>query len=309
MLVLRKSGGDSPRSTAALFGLGLIGARLARHLQGLGYDTAAELPFSWGKRQARGRELSDIAACLGAPGPGAQGRQRLDIVWSAGQGGFDMADDQAKRELADFGDVLDLAADMAKNPAQRAVRVHLLSSAGGLFEGQRNVTLSTPPAPKRCYGMLKLRQEQVLSQVAEVARIVYRPSSVYGFSGPGKRMGLIPTLLANGARYQVSTIYGAPDTLRDYVSVQDAAQFMARQVEGAQGGSRTMILASARPTSLSEVLCAVETTLKRKIFIAYRGDASCNTAHITFSPHALPPGWRPCGIDVGIRTLWNFFCH
>jgi len=309
MLVLHKPGGGSPGSVAALFGLGLIGARLARRLQGLGYATAAELPFSWGKRQDRGREVSDIAAGLKAMEQGAAGPRRLDIVWSAGQGGFGMDEEQVRRELADFADVLDLAAGLAQKPAQRAVRVHLLSSAGGLFEGQRNVTVSTPPAPKRCYGMLKLRQEQLLSQVEGVTRIVYRPSSVYGFSGPGKRLGLIPTLLANGARYQVSTIYGAPDTLRDYVSVQDVAQFLARQVDAAPGGSRTMILASARPTSLGEVLCAVETTLKRKMFITYRGDASCNTAHITFSRRTWPRDWRPCGIDVGIRTLWNFFCH
>ncbi|NDY58149.1 NAD-dependent epimerase/dehydratase family protein [Desulfovibrio sulfodismutans] len=309
MLVLRKAGGRSPGAVAALFGLGLIGAGLARRLQGLGYARAAELPFSWGKRQDRGREASDIAAALKAMEQGAAGPMRLDIVWSAGQGGFGMDEEQAGRELADFADMLDLAAGLAGRPEQRTVRVHLLSSAGGLFEGQRNVTLSTPPAPKRCYGLLKLRQEELLSQVADADRIVYRPSSVYGFSGPGRRMGLIPTLLANGARYQVSTIYGAPDTLRDYVSVQDAAQFLARQVDAAQGGSRILLLASARPTSLSEVLSAVETTLKRKIFITYRGDASDNTAHITFSPRALPPDWRPCGIDVGIRTLWNFFCH
>jgi UDP-glucose 4-epimerase len=288
---------------AALFGLGLIGGRVAEALRAHGYVGTASLPFAWGAAGERGRERADIERLLDAlPG-------RLDVVWSAGAGGFGMGESAADREYTDFSDVLGLVRTLAGRRAPGTVRFHLLSSAGGLFEGQRNVAMHTAPAPKRTYGVLKLRQEKLLAGAGELVRIVYRPSSVYGLAGSGRRMGLIPTLLANGARYRVSTIYGAPDTLRDYVSVQDTAQFLARQVEAEQGGSRTMILASARPTSLSEVLCAVETTLKRKIFIAYRGDASCNTAHITFSRRTWPRDWRPEDLETGIRRLWRYYGH
>ena len=38
----------------------------------------------------------------------------------------------------------------------------LVSSAGGLFEGQRNVGDRSQPSPMRPYGFLKLRQEKLL---------------------------------------------------------------------------------------------------------------------------------------------------
>ncbi|KUG27220.1 udp-glucose 4-epimerase [hydrocarbon metagenome] len=303
MLVLCRQEAASPPATAALFGLGLIGGQVAEALCAGGYARAACLPFAWGAAPERPRELADIMALLEAS-PG-----RLDVVWSAGAGGFGMSQAAADRELADFSDVLGLARTLAGRRTPGTVRFHLLSSAGGLFEGQRDVTPHTPPAPKRTYGVLKLRQEELLARAGELVRIVYRPSSVYGLAGPGRRMGLIPTLMANGARYRVSTIFGTPDTLRDYVHVADVARYVARQVGDDQGTSRTLILATARPTSLSEVLAAVERTLNRKIFITYRDDRSRNTAHITFSRKACPPGWRPEGIEIGVRTMWSTFRH
>lgn len=303
MLVLRRPGGTASGSTAALFGLGLIGGQVAEALRAGGYARTACLPFAWGAARERPRELADIMALLeAAPG-------RLDVVWSAGAGGFGMGEAAADLEFADFSDVLGLAGTLAGHRAPGTVRFHLLSSAGGLFEGQRDVTPQTPPVPKRTYGALKLRQEELLARAGELVRIVYRPSSVYGLAGPGRRMGLIPTLMANGARYLVSTIYGAPDTLRDYVHVTDVARYVARQVGEPGGATRTLILATARPTSLSEVLAAVERTLKRKIFITYRADASDNTAHITFSRETWPPDWRPEGIETVVRTMWCTFRH
>jgi UDP-glucose 4-epimerase len=304
MLILhRPPAAARPEATAALFGLGLIGGQAAAALRADGYVPAACPPFAWGPAPGRSREIADITRLLEAS-PG-----RLDVVWSAGAGGFGMGQAAADRECADFSDVLGMARLLAERRAPGTVRFHLLSSAGGLFEGRRDVTPHTPPAPRRAYGVLKLRQEELLARAEGLVRIVYRPSSVYGLAGPGRRMGLIPTLLANGARYRVSTIYGAPDTLRDYVHVADVARYLARQVGEPGGASRTLILAMARPTSLSEVLAAVERTIKRKLFITYRADASDNTAHITFSRETWPPDWRPEGIETVVRTMWCTFRH
>jgi len=153
MLVLCRQEAASPPATAALFGLGLIGGQVAEALCAGGYARAACLPFAWGAAPERPRELADIMALLEAS-PG-----RLDVVWSAGAGGFGMSQAAADRELADFSDVLGLARTLAGRRTPGTVRFHLLSSAGGLFEGPRDATPHTPPAPKRTYGVLNLRQD------------------------------------------------------------------------------------------------------------------------------------------------------
>lgn len=296
-------GPDRPGATAALFGLGLIGGRVAGFLRGAGYAAETGLPFAWGSPPTRSRELADIRTALAAA-PG-----RLDVIWSAGSGGFGMDRAQSDLEFADFSRVLDMARVLAAARPPGRTRFHLLSSAGGLFEGQRHVTPESVPAPRRCYGILKLRQETALAGVAELVRLVYRPSSVYGPAAPGRRMGLIPTLLANGAGYRVSTIYGAPDTLRDYVAASDVARYVAHRAADGNAASETMILAAARPTSLSQVMHAVERTTGRKLYVTYRTDATNNTAHITFSRRTWPRDWRPGDMETGIRRLWRYYGH
>ena len=298
MLVLHRPepGGGA---TAALFGLGLLGGRIAGSLRAAGYAVAAGLPFSWGSPPGRKDELAAIRDVLAAlPG-------RLDVLWSAGKGGFGMDRAQADREYADFCDVLDLSRSLAADRPGGGTRFHLVSSAGGLFEGQRHVTPRSLPAPRRPYGELKLRQERALAAAGELCGLVYRPSSVFGLPRSGGRMGLIPTLLANGARYRVTTIFGAPDTLRDYVTAGDVARYVARRMGEAGGSPGTVILASCRPVSLSGVLAVVERVLARKAFLTYRPDPSDNTAHITFSPETQPPDWRPEGLDTAVRQVWN----
>ena len=58
-------------------------------------------------------------------------------------------------------------------------------------------------------------------------RLIYRPSSVYGFAGPGTRFGLVAALIHNSIRHRTSRIFGNPHTIRDYVLNADVGNSSA----------------------------------------------------------------------------------
>lgn len=312
MLLLAKGGKCNkldPQNVIAFFGLGLIGTHVINHLFYHNYIPVAQLPFTWKDRSSRTQEITDIANCIGNLLEGDQTLETkgppplLDIVWCAGVGGFGMNEAEAKGEFESFLTVLQLATNAVTGCKRPFVRFHLISSGGGLFEGQLGVTLETTPAPKRWYSQLKLRQEHTLLAARNICGFIYRPSSVYGFSAAGKRLGLIPTLLINGSRYQVSTIFGAPDTLRDYIPAHDVGSFIARVLSSDQHYPQIFHLVSGVSRSLSDVKRIVEQAINRKLFVCYRDDSSNNTANISFSPRSLPRNWDPSDIETTIRTM------
>jgi UDP-glucose 4-epimerase len=313
MLLLARNGKDrkfGQHKVVVLFGLGLIGTQVFKHLLHRGYDPVLQLPFTWKDLSLQKQELADITNAVDRllaeadrPLETSGEPPILDVVWCAGVGGFGMKEAEADREFESFQTVLQLAYDATSDRRQPFVRFHLISSGGGLFEGQLGVTLETPPAPRRCYSRLKLRQECTLLAAKDLCGFIYRPSSVYGLSGAGKRLGLIPTLLINGSRYQVSTIFGTPDTLRDYIPAHDVGRFIARVLSSDQHDPETFHLVSGVSRSLADVKKIVEQAVNRKLFVCYREDILNNTANITFSHHSLPDNWEPSGIETSIRTM------
>ena len=250
MLILHNESNDSENtevSVAAIFGVGLIGTHLVRNLYQCNYKAAHRLPFSWQNPSHRKKEKADILNCIRSlvkkniaqnlsrgglyalpsqAGINPATTNRIDFIWSAGKGGFGMKQSDTLREMNSFSEVVEMAIAMLRENPSCLVRFHMLSSAGGLFEGQRNVNTASLPAPRRPYGSLKLSQEKILDDCNGLIRFIYRPTSVYGFAGLNHRLGLIPTLLWNGSKNKVSTIFGAPETLRDYVWADDIGAFM-----------------------------------------------------------------------------------
>ena len=208
------------------------------------------------------------------------------------------------REASLLEEVLDLA-EMAGRRAPRARRaVHLVSSAGGLFEGQLFCDAESAPAPLRPYGEGKLRQEALARACGGAARVhVYRPSSVYGAS-PSGRVGLVTALIGDALRGRTTRIVGRPDTLRDYVHAGDVGRFIARAVMGAEPGAgcETHLLAQGRPAAMSEVIAHVERVLG--LCPSLRFDpAPGNARHMSFRRSALPAGWRQVDLATGIALV------
>ena len=315
MLILHNDGiaeNNQENSIAAVFGVGLIGMHLIQSLYRRSYKFAYKLPFSWGKAVHRLNENSVILNSIrdllktgmNADVPDLNSQCRIDFVWSAGKGGFSMPESEILSEINSFSDVLALAVTVARENPSCMVRFHLLSSAGGLFEGQRNVGGKTAPCAKRPYAVMKLKQEQILESRNDMVQFVYRATSVYGFAGLNRRLGLIPTLLWNGSRNNVSSIFGTPDTLRDYVWAGDVGSFIADKILSKTSESETFILASGKPSSVFEIFRHVEKILNKKLFCHYISDGG-NTEHNTFNITTWPKGWGPSQLETGISKTHN----
>ena len=299
MMLMAWGAGASPHIVVVVGG-GLIGTAAAGALARRGATLRATLPLDWNDRPLQDRQLATLEQQLSrsdAAGPPPP----LALLWSAGRAGFAAGEREVAAELHSFRAVMALAIRLA---ARRPLVFHLVSSAGGLFEGQRQVGAMSAPLPRRPYSRLKQTQEEILLASGLRSRI-YRPSSVYGFVHPGHRIGLVPLLLLNGIRQQPTYINGGMSTLRDFVFAGDVGEFIARSVLAAGGpGASPVILASAKPTSLWEVLHLVESVVGRRLHVSY-SLVPANAEDTTFAASTQPSGWEPGDIAANARRIYR----
>jgi len=223
----------------------------------------------------------------------------VDWIWSAGKAGLLASEEECAREFSFFEAFLDRLFQHRNNCNDR---LHLVSSAGGLYEGQRLVTHQTKPAPTKAYGHLKLRMED--RAVAQFKHChIYRPTSVFGAFKPGHRMGLITTLMVNAYQQKTTLVWGAPSTLRDYVSATDIGQFIGGAVlSETKGNSTTHILASGKPTSTQEIVHLIQAITQKQLYLRFV-DAT-NSADITFAKNNdYSPHWQPENLETTVRHI------
>ncbi len=171
---------EGPETLVAQFGIGLLGSSILRALRVRGQLSEERLPLGWDLcSEQGGAELAAIGTRLEELLDQSSARE-LSVVWSAGRAGFSATPAETEAELASYQAALDWAAALGERVG-RPTSFHLLSSAGGLFEGSGLVTSQSAPAPQRPYGELKLRQEQALGERSLLARI-YRPTTVYCYN-------------------------------------------------------------------------------------------------------------------------------
>ena len=167
-----------------LFGVGLIGSAVLATLE-RGARALRTVPYDWTDAASRRRARPEIASCLS---PEAR---TVSVVWTGGRSGFGSDRDDMARETSLLQEVLELA-DMVRGRAPRARHaIHVMSSAGGLFEGQTFCDAGSTPVPLRPYGEGKLDQERLArAREGEAGVHIFRPSSVYGVSPSGRvRLG------------------------------------------------------------------------------------------------------------------------
>jgi nucleoside-diphosphate-sugar epimerase len=306
MILLDPESDGGPGTAIAIFGAGLLGFSIFESLQMRERRPARELPLHWLTPGMRPSELRTIEEDLRRL---LQTGARLSVLWAAGRAGFLSGDEEIAAELQSFAEVLAMSERLACEYPR--VSFHLVSSAGGLFEGQRHVTLQSQPRPRRPYGHLKLRQEELLRAATSLhTRRIYRVTTAYGYARPRFRAGLVTTLILHGILRTVTPMTGMMDTLRDFVFAGDVASFIAeRMAEDADDGVEIAFLARCRPCSLLEVQRLVEQTLARKLHVSYSAIAE-NAEDITFSPDTAPPRWRPSDIRANIGMIFrDAICH
>lgn len=289
---LDRSGSKATRRKAAVFGLGLIGSAIHSHLISHRKVISARHSFTWQPGPSQTRQLDAIFQLLATP------HGEVDLIWAAGSAGFGAAAEQFLAEHRVFSEVLNKSRELCT--LVNRVRFHLLSSGGGLFEGQTHVSAHSRPRPLRPYGEAKWRlEQQAVAELGQGVCIIYRPSSVYGYAGPDARSGLVSTALNCAFANRTLRIFARPDTIRDYVLTEDIGRFVAQQVFAGVEQSQTYILASGKPTSTFEMMVTLEELIGRKLFVRYESQVE-NALPISFARSALPVDWRVTDLRAGL---------
>ena len=208
-----------------LLGSGVIGSAIEDVLHRYGWVRSRAVSIPWGSPE-RAEILRQWMHAL----PEQAGSQNT-IVWAAGRAGFSADKRACDEELLAFMDAVDAIEHLMRRRGRQSVSLHLVSSAGGLFEGATRVSSDTPVVPRRPYGLLKLEQEQrALAMSDAIPVTIHRVSTVYGCPKPGHRVGLIGELIRNGLDRRPTSIYGAMDTLRDYVGNDQIGRHIATSI-------------------------------------------------------------------------------
>jgi nucleoside-diphosphate-sugar epimerase len=303
ILTVRPGPQAGESAIVALFGVGLVGGAVLNALHRRNLDLEADIGLSWGDPRKRSADLDYATQTLSELAAAHGTIRRIDVVWAAGRAGFGAVREELALEIQALEDVIDWTRGLRVGLGNALFDFHMLSSAGGLFEGQRFVDGKSVPRPSRPYGEAKLAQEQLVADLRrDMTAHIYRPSSVYGFSGVGGRAGLLNTLLDNAAKHVPSRIFGGLDTVRDYVLSSDIGKFIVRQINKPVLASETFLLASGKPTSVGEMLHIASKVIGRSLYLKLDVQPS-NANHITYRKCAMPDGWQPTDLETGIRQV------
>ena len=225
---------------------------------------------------------------------------RNALVWAAGRTGFSAGEDACNDELLAFKDIVDAVEQLADQPGGRSMSLHVVSSAGGLFEGLTRVSGDSPVTPRRPYGYLKRRQEEIALRMADRIPVwIHRVSTVYSCPRPGQRVGLVGELLRNGLDRRPSEIFGAMDTLRDYVGSAEVGRHIAgRVVDSHESASGVEMVVSGRPIPIASIIEIVQRLLRRRLLVSF--EDAWNAQDITFDPAIRARGFRAEDLRVGV---------
>lgn len=305
MILLTKP--TAPGRITALFGQGLIGSAIVRELVSNDHIPIQSLKLDWETFRVDNPVYHVLKDCLNFTIEQAlkcsPDDHFINIVWTAGKAGFASDEVATRSDLDSFLTLLKLLEEIHQTHPGYPIRFFHFSSAGGLYEGRSCVTPECTPKPIRPYGRMKLNQEQsLLSCSIKMRRKIYRPSSVYGTIRPNHRMGLIPTMILNGLRQTVTSIYGFDTTLRDFVWVEDIARYLCDELNNTVSQDTITTLHSGRPVSLYEIRSTIEELLNKKLFVQFRPVQS-NSLHITFGRPCATENWRTTSLQVAARQI------
>ena len=292
---------------------GMLGAALCRQLRGAGTHLFAPAErFSWSAGEALSAQ---IEAAVQAFAERASTADRWEIYWAAGVGtmGSSVAD------LAPETRALSLLLQfLAGEPRLMAASgtVALASTAGAIYAGATDevITEDTVPAPTTDYARAKLSQEALLRGFAEgharVAVLMARISTLYGGGqAAGKKQGLMSHLARSILRNQAVQIYVPYDTIRDYITADDAAAAMVAASRRGGGDARVLvkIVASERPATIAEIVSIFRRLARRAPRIATRASplAGLYARRVQFRSIVLisRPRVPPTTLAVGIAQL------
>lgn len=251
-----------------LGGRGLLGSALARRLCRDSQPFVPAVRLSW---HDTGKLAAEIEAAVQAFAEQVGTAQRWEIYWAAGIGTMSSPAEALAPETKALS--LLLGSLGASAPLMAAAGgIAFASTAGGIYAGSSDtiITEATPPAPTTDYAREKLTQEALVQRFAQThdhtTALMARISTLYGpGQAAGKKQGLMTHLARNILRNQPIQIFVPFDTIRDYITADDAAAVMVEAFRRVTRAERvlTKIVASERPTTIAEIVSTFRRLARR----------------------------------------------
>ena len=237
---------------------GLLGSALCRSLRQDG--TALFVPteyFAWGSEATLRTQLIKAVQAFAAA---VNSAGNWEIYWAAGIGTMGSGEAELITETQTLSHLIRLL--MAEPILMTtAGRVAFASSAGAIYAGSTDPSISenTPPAPTSPYARQKLRQEELLQALADHGKcaLIARISTLYGpGQALGKKQGLITQIARSIVKNQVVQIYVPLDTIRDYITADDAALevIATLRVKALTPNGFVKIIASEQAASIAQIV-------------------------------------------------------
>ena len=253
-------------------GGGLLGSALLRRLRREAQIYQPDERFTWADAP---RLLEQLSSALLAFAARVRDQGAWEIYWAAGIGTMGSSAAELANETLAWQELLGL---IKTNDVLGAFpgRIALASSAGAIYAGlQVDVIDETcTEAPTTPYAQAKLEQERLLRNLSThgrpVATFTARISTLYGpGQASGKRQGLITHMARSIVRNRPIQIFVPFDTVRDYITADDAAAVIVDVLRSRSGPGGVMgIVASERPTSIAEIVATFHRVARRPPLIA-----------------------------------------
>jgi UDP-glucose 4-epimerase len=290
---------DRASGAAAVVGAsGFIGSSLARRLQADGVPVGSftrTVPFmSDAEHLARGVETSETVFWLAASVNPAVAEERPDLV----------DHDQSQFEAL-------LRSLEAARPVPRII---LLSSGGTVYDPSSEPPYHEDSAVKgtTAYSRAKLALEAALraANIPDRCKVVVRAANAYGPGQPARRgQGVIAHWLHAALDRRPLVLLGDPDTVRDYVHVDDLVEALSRLHAHRGDLPPVLNVGSGKRTSLGELADTVvsvvdDTPLAVETRPARSFDLPSTWLDVELAARTI--GWRPeVVLREGIASAWR----
>lgn len=292
---------------------GLLGSGVVRCAREQGHVVLTSSAVPWSDSEGTVDAIrSDAQALRLAIASAREHEPQWGIVWAAGHATTASPETAIEQELRTFQMALH-AIDEEVSTIPNGTFA-LASSAGGVYAGSQHppFTSNSVPRPLGAYGRLKLAQEQAArdSLSGSIRVLIARIANVYGPGQDlGKLQGLISRLALTSVTKEPLTMFVPLDTMRDYITADDAAQRLLHWLEFDQAKFSIRVVASGRPTSLGYLIRLVRDIARTPLPIAFGLHPSA--AHQSMDLR-LEPDWgegqesrSATSLPIGIKMVYD----
>jgi UDP-glucose 4-epimerase len=216
--------------------------------------------FNWGNQAILQTQIAsavqEFTACVD------DGCCRWEIYWAAGIGTMGSSRCEMATETMAISSLLTHLRAWTI-PTQAKGGISFASSAGAIYAGSIDAVIdeNSEVAPTTPYAHEKLLQEEMVRSFSRdkrgIAALIARITTLYGVSQSNKKkQGLLTHLARRILANKPVEIYVPLDTMRDYISAEDAAQTIVSSLRYLINfsGVATKIIASGEPTSIARAL-------------------------------------------------------